>query len=61
MTRGTVDPLCNGHLGDRGKSDIVERLKQESMHGLPPKKAVVERWPLVEVPLYLSKQRYFII
>ena len=48
MTRGTVDPLCNGHLGDRGKSDIVERLKQESMHGLPPKKAVVERWPLVE-------------
>ena len=34
---------------------VVERVKQESMYGLPvgPKKmAVVEKWSFVEVPLY---------
>ena len=35
---------------------VVERLKQESMHGLSAKKtvAVVERWPLVEVRITVS-------
>ena len=33
---------------------VVERLKQEWIYGLSAKKkAVVERWPLVEVRLYL--------
>ena len=33
---------------------VVERLKQESMYGLSAKKmAILERWPLVELQLYL--------
>ena len=31
---------------------VVERFKQESMYRLSAKVAVVERWPLVEFPLY---------
>ena len=40
---GTVEPLYNGHLGDRRKWPFPT----------PPlkKMAVVERWPLVEVLL----------
>ena len=35
---------------------VVERFKQESMYGLSAKKvAIVERWPLVEVRLYLKQ------
>ena len=37
---------------------VVERFKQELMYGLSAgtkKVAVVERWPLVEVRLYLSR------
>ena len=50
----TVEPLHNGHLGDRQKVKVVERFKQESVYGLSTKKSgCVERWPLVEVGLYL--------
>ena len=41
---------------------VVERFKQESMYGLSAKNsgrckevAIVERWPLLEVRLYLKK------
>ena len=51
----TVEPLHNGHLGDRQKVKVVERFKQESVYGLSTKKVtLVERWPLVEVGLYFS-------
>ena len=57
----TVEPLHNGHLGAEergccGEVAIVERFKQESMHGLSAIKsghcreaAIVDRWSLVEV------------
>ena len=56
----TIEPLHNGHLGDRRIESghcrelaVVERLKNEWMYGLSAKKmAVLERWPLVEVQLY---------
>ena len=39
---------------------VVERFKQESMYGLSAKiVAVVERWPLVEVRLYILLLKHF--
>ena len=35
----TVEPLHNGHFGDRKKVKVVERFKQESVYGLSAKKS----------------------
>ena len=43
----TVEPLYNGHLGDKSKC----------MDSPPKKMAIVERWPLVEVRLHLEIKR----
>ena len=47
-TTATLGTQKSGHC--REVAVIVERLKQEWMHGLSAKKkAIVEKWPLVEV------------
>ena len=55
---GTVEPLCNGHLGDRRKWPLWRGWnKSECMDCLPKngrckEVAILLRWPLVEVWLY---------
>ena len=49
-TTATLGTETSGHCGEVA---VVERSKQEWMYGLSAKiMAIVERWPLVEVPLY---------
>ena len=55
---GTVEPLCNGHLGDRRKWPLWRGWNKSECMDCPPKNgrckevAILLRWPLVEVWLY---------
>ena len=58
----TVEPLHRSHLGDRTKWPLWRGLHKIQWINSPPKKsghcrkvAIVEKWPLVEVWLYLLK------
>ena len=57
LYRGSNKSQCMDCLPKKGlcrEVATVQRFKQESMYGLSAKKmAVVERWPLVDVRLYI--------
>ena len=57
----TVEPLNNGHVGDRRKWPLYRGLNKSQCMDCPPKKvAVVERWPLVKVRLHQQSMRIFV-
>ena len=49
----TVEPLHNGHLEERRKWPFKRGLMYGCMDRPPNKMVILERWPLVEVLLYV--------